>query len=151
MPTEDSELLWRILKSGARPVHVPDALLLYRVHSGSQISLGGMDGGKREADWLRYLAAVSDQLDGAADVTPADLRQWRRFATAAQRSAQGGGIRSLGERAGLLWNKVADRVTRKLAGSGWPVPYQAARLTAAQADRVQEIGYAPLRVPRGKS
>ena len=150
MPTEDSELLWRILKSGARPVHVPDALLLYRLHGGYQISQGGIDGGRRGADWLRYVAAVTDQLDGAPGVTAADLRQWRRFATAAQRSNPAGGIRSLGTRADLLWNKVADRVTRRLAGSGWPVPYQAAPLTAAQAAWVQEIGYAPLRVPRSK-
>ena len=148
MPTEDSELLWRILKSGARPVHVPEALLLYRLHGGYQISLGGMDGGKRAADWLRYVKVVSEQLDGAPEVTPADLRQWHRRAADSRRAANGADERSLIERAVQLLDQTADRVARRVAGSNWPVPYQAAQLTAAQAGLVQAIGYAPRRVPR---
>ena len=148
MPTEDSELLWRILRSGARPVHVPDALLLYRLHGGYQISQGGMDGGKRAADWLRYVAAVSERLDGAPGVMATDLRQWRRRAALAERAVEGADERSLVERASHLLDETADRVARKFAGSSWPTPFQAAPLTAGQAGLVQEIGYAPQRVPR---
>ena len=41
-PSEDSELLLRILLAGAKLVHVPDTLVLYRLHPSNQISGSGL-------------------------------------------------------------------------------------------------------------
>ena len=147
MPTEDSELLWRLLASGVRPVHCADALLIYRLHGGHQISQGGMDGGKRAADWLRYVEAVGGQLDGVPGLSAGDLRRWQRRIGEAKRAAgQGVDRRTVFDRTGELADRTADRIARKLAGSKWPVPYRTAGITAAQVDLLREIGYSPTKV-----
>ena len=150
MPTEDSELLWRIVRSGARLVHVADALLLYRLHGGEQISQSSNTQGKRAVDFMRYLAAVNAALDDAPGVTPADLRQWHRRAAVVERAIAGVDQRSLLERARERIGETAGHVARKLAGSAWPEWYQAAPLTAPQAGLVHALGYVPQLVPHAE-
>ena len=62
MPTEDSELLFRILSSGAKLLHVPDSLVLYRVHDGGQITTTGTSAFYRANDWVKYLDVVDKQI-----------------------------------------------------------------------------------------
>ncbi|MCA1661554.1 MAG: glycosyltransferase [Novosphingobium sp.] len=137
MPSEDSELLFRILKSGARPAHVPEALALYRLHGGYQISRGGMEKARRVEDWDKFTRLVAEQLDEVGGLTSADRRSWART-----RRAAAGALASrpapLGDRLG----RIGERIARRLRGSSWPPPYQAGPLTPAQRELLAEIGYA---------
>ena len=122
MPSEDSELLFRILAHGARPVHVPGALTLYRLHGGYQISQGGMAGERRARDWDTFTAIVAERLDGLPGLSPADKRSWARMRRGAAAP-------------------LAERVLRKLRGSAWAGSYQVAAPTADQQALLREIGY----------
>ena len=114
MPTEDSELLFRILKGGARPVHVPEALVLYRLHGGEQISRGGMALQRRAKDWAKYVGVVADRLADTAGLSEADRRHWRWREIEAARGLREAGIASgtavelglssrIGSRGDRLW------------------------------------------------
>ena len=60
-PSEDCELLFRISKSGAKFVHTPETILLYRVHTEAQVSTA--NNREQRLDWLRYLNAIEDHLN----------------------------------------------------------------------------------------
>jgi hypothetical protein len=142
MPSEDSELLFRILKHGARPAHVAGALTLYRLHGGYQISQGGLAADKRAKDWARFTEVVADQLDGAPGLTTSDRRSWertRRDAVAAL-SGEAPPGRSLAER-------IAGRLR---GGSGWGSAYQAGPLSKAQIALVRELGFEPIKVSQAE-
>lgn len=59
-PTEDSELLFRIGKSGARLVHTPETLVVYRVHPEGQVSVANES--DRTRDWLKYLSVIQGHI-----------------------------------------------------------------------------------------
>ncbi len=61
-PSEDSELLFRIGKSGARFVHTPETLVVYRVHPEGQVSIANSH--DRERDWLKFLGVLDEQISG---------------------------------------------------------------------------------------
>ncbi len=152
MPSEDSELLFRILAAGARPVHVPEAMVLYRLHGGGQISLGGMPAERRARDWARFAAIVGHALDTMADLPAADRRAWRRIEWGAAQ-----GLRQLGltvdepglprpgaaDRAALAGAGVIERIDRRWRGHGWPTAYQADPPTAYQREALATLGYSP--------
>ena len=94
MPTEDSELLFRILAHGARPAFSPEALVLYRLHGGGQISLGGMPNERRARDWAHYVGIVGNALDGMPGVSSADREAWRRTEWEAARGLHRAGLPS---------------------------------------------------------
>ena len=155
MPSEDSELLFRILKSGARPVHVPEALVLYRLHGGEQISRGGMASQRRAKDWARYVGAVAEQLGDTAGLSEADRRHWRWREFEAARGLREAGIESetavglgLSSRLGLRGDRLANRiragVSRRLGGSSFGAAYGPGPLDARQAELLKAIGYDPV-------
>ncbi len=65
-PTEDSELLFRIGKSGAKLVHTPETLLIYRVHPEGQVSI--VNESDRDRDWLKFLAVMNGHFSGDSTV-----------------------------------------------------------------------------------
>ena len=157
MPSEDSELLFRILKSGARPVHVPEALVLYRLHGGEQISRGGMASQRRAKDWARYVGVVADQLGDAAGLSDSDRRHWRWRAFEAARGLRAAGIESetavelsqfsqLARRGDRLANRIRAVIGRRLGGSSFGAAYGPGPLDARQAELLKAIGYAPVKI-----
>lgn len=156
MPSEDSELLFRILNSGAQPVHVPEAIVLYRLHGGEQISRGGMALQRRARDWDRYVGVVAAQLGETAGLSDSDRRHWRWRQFEAAQGLREAGIESDGEialglssRIGFRADRLAHRVraglTRRLGGSSFAAPYGSGPLYSRQAELLAAIGYAPVR------
>ena len=154
MPSEDSELLIRILKGGARPVHVPEALVLYRLHGGEQISRGGMGRQRRAKDWAKYVGVVADQLAATAGLSEADRRHWRWREFEAARGLREAGIASetavelgLSSRLGLRGDRLANRiragVSRRLGGSSFGAAYGSGSLDGHQVELLRAIGYDP--------
>ena len=154
MPSEDSELLFRILKGGARPVHVPEALVLYRLHGGEQISRGGMARQRRAKDWAKYVGVVADQLADTAGLSEADRRHWRWREFEAARGLREAGIASgiavelgLSSRIGLRGDRLANRiragVSRRLGGSSFGAAYGSGSLDGHQVELLRAIGYDP--------
>ena len=154
MPSEDSELLFRILKGGARPVHVPEALVLYRLHGGEQISRGGMARQRRAKDWAKYVGVVADQLADTAGLSEADRRHWRWREFEAARGLREAGIASetavelgLSSRLGLRGDRLANRiragVSRRLGGSSFGAAYGSGSLDGHQVELLRAIGYDP--------
>ena len=160
MPSEDSELLFRMLLSGARPVHAPGALVLYRLHDGAQICRGGMAARRRAEDWVRYTGIVGEALaahPGAA--SRVDEWYWRRCQWDAGRALErlAGPVEALAapdlaERAlfGAMgcYERIRAGLGRRLTGTGMRKSYQSGPLTPAQGDQLRAIGYEPLRDPR---
>ena len=157
MPSEDSELLFRILKSGARPVHVPEAMVLYRLHGGEQISRGGMASQRRAKDWARYVDAVAGQLGDTAGLSEGDRRHWRWREFEAAQGLRAAGIEAetavdlgLSSRLGLRGNRLAYRicagVNRRLGGSSFGAAYGPGPVDAHQVELLRAIGYDPVRV-----
>ena len=157
MPSEDSELLFRILKRGARPVHVPEALVLYRLHGGEQISRGGMARQRRAKDWARYVGVVADQLGDVAGLSDADRRHWRWCQFEAARGLREAGIEpdaeialGLRSRIGLRGNRLAQRLraglARRTGGSSFGEAYGPGPVDAHQVELLRAIGYDPVRV-----
>jgi glycosyltransferase involved in cell wall biosynthesis len=145
MPSEDSELLFRMLRAGAVPVHVPGAMVLYRLHA-NQISLGGIPNEKRTRDWVKFAGIVAADLDTGAAVPVGDRQAWRELqADQALREvnvAPSGEVALNGwERLALRSKQTARRIARRLRGHGWATPYQTGPLTAEQDEQLARIGY----------
>lgn len=156
MPSEDSELLFRILKTGAKPVHVPEALVLYRLHGGEQISRGGMARQRRARDWDHYVSVVAGQLGEVAGLGPGDRRQWRWRQHEAAQGLRDAGIEpesavALGLPSLLGWhghrlaNRIRAGLARRVGGSSFAAAYGPGPLDPRQTALLTEIGYAPVR------
>ena len=160
---EDGELLMRLLLAGARLVHVPEALTLYRMHAGAQLSRGALDDRRHAAERLRFVEAVSQLVAGdAPGIGAADRAAWQRTLLAARRDcarlcvpddhpARRGGETPPG--APLLHARQTLERWRagaalRLTGSRAPRPFRPGPLTAAQRDQLRAIGYEPVRDPR---
>ena len=150
MPTEDSELLFRIIKSGAKAVHVSEALVLYRLHGGHQISQGGMAHGRRVRDWERFTRIVAEQLEsaaeGEADADPGGLATWRRVrrqALTALARIEPGSVEAPAAGVRMLdaLTERSERLARRLRGTTWAAPYRAGPPSAEQAGLVAGMGY----------
>ena len=85
MPSEDSEFMFRMLKAGARGVHVRDALVLYRVHEEGQISAGALGRARRVRDWAHFSETVLRQFGGPGEpISRLDSIRWRATVCAAR-------------------------------------------------------------------
>lgn len=75
-PSEDTELLYRILAAARVVVHTPEAIVLYRVHPENQVSEQNLT--RRLIDQANLLAILEQHLDERSDVVPAARREFRR-------------------------------------------------------------------------
>lgn len=55
MPSEDSEYFIRILLAGAKPIHTPECMILYREHNINKITASGTSNVHRLKDWTHFL------------------------------------------------------------------------------------------------
>lgn len=160
MPSEDSELLFRFLLAGARMVHVPGTLVLYRRHPAAQISGTSMGAARRARDWLKFTKAVMAHIEARPDI----FSIWERFlwrqetATAEEIAAAlpDAAVNSDGPSRKVRWSLatikrlrgIARRVSRRLSGVAFPHFYAQGDLTEAQATLVRGLGYEPRKIGR---
>jgi glycosyltransferase involved in cell wall biosynthesis len=160
MPSEDSEFMFRMLKSGARAVHVCEALVLYRVHEEGQISGGALGRARRVRDWAHYSETVLRQLDGVGEpISRFDTIRWRATVCAAQKAVaslpepsnqwnsqdiQFGPLETLFSRVLVRVREVTAGMRQRVSGHRWPFFYRPGALTEAQKRLIQELGYIPL-------
>src|SRR5262249_45658228 len=147
MPSEDSEFLFRLLKAGARGVHVPDAIVIYRMHQENQISGSALNQVRRARDWIHCTELVASQLDQQGElVRRMDALRWRAIVWAAHRHAtkMNGGAAPVdcidfqfgpGE-AGLFWlmaqaKRLCAGLRARVIGSAFPRYYQLGPLSPA--------------------
>ncbi|MFM5908195.1 MAG: glycosyltransferase family A protein [Novosphingobium sp.] len=151
-PSEDTELLYRILRLARTPTHLPDSLVLYRVHPENQVSERNY--AARLVDRMHLLSILECHLHERSDL-PASA--WRRFRQLklqtskayapfdAQAAADFAGDVGLGDRLALPVNELVRRVERKwrfLREQHREVPaYQAQPLTARQRSQIAAMGY----------
>jgi len=159
MLAEDCELLFRMLKAGAKGVHTPDCLVLYRSHGANQLSQGGAQNAKRTDDLLSYVLGVADQLDGPGepvnwadriswDVTVADVQ--RRALAQPQEDCADFRQATAFPPAKQLMLRAMDRLRRlnkgldrRLRGSKFGPAYSPGALTKNQKDMILALGYEP--------
>ncbi len=153
-PSEDSELLFRIAKSGAKFVHTPETILLYRVHPDAQISTENTLA-QRE-DWVRYLAVLDQHLasNGKLDLQTAITFDFRKLS-----ATRGEGVDGIeetrqlsdsvsGMRQGLDTvtrpvRRVISRLRRMRFGGNYIRALGPAPMTRSQLDLVKQMGYEP--------
>jgi glycosyltransferase involved in cell wall biosynthesis len=160
MPSEDSEFLFRMLKAGGRGVHVPDALVLYRVHEQGQISAGGTARTKRVIDWAHYAETVMRQLDGPGEpVSVLDILRWRAVVYAARKDlmalpsqtitghsseVQFGSVEALLHRLLKRAGQVRAGLRQRTSGTRFPSFFQLGALTESQKELIRQLGYKAL-------
>lgn len=152
---EDLDLLFRVLATGARPVHTPESLTLYRMHDGPQLSQGGTDPARQADDWLVHCRTVAEMVaaGAATGATPEDAAYWRRTLREAEREADRAHGRptapaldpvALADHAAARLRRWRAGLSRRLRGTSLPPPFSVARLDSAQCELVRRIGYEPV-------
>jgi hypothetical protein len=152
-PSEDSELLYRILRQARAPVHTPDSLLLYRVHPENQVSEAHPE--RRLIDRADFWRVLEQHLAERPDLGRAVRARFRRkkYDVAlevaphdAMRAAQLARDVPPTVRLTAPMRKVARRVRARLrvmaTGNPYPAAFAAAPLTATQRALIARMGYA---------
>ncbi|MEO6042016.1 MAG: glycosyltransferase family A protein [Croceibacterium sp.] len=156
MPTEDSELLFRVLAGGGEPVHTPEALVLYRLH-GQQISWGGMGRLRRARDWAKFVSIVDGQLAELPNIAASERAIWHCRLRDAVRDAEQLGDRSVASpevphlvrlrwEAGKARRRIVEGVARRFGGSSFAPFYRPGPLSPSQKAQLRAIGYEPRQV-----
>jgi hypothetical protein len=142
---------------------VPEALVLYRLHDGGQISRGGIAERRRAEHWLGYVEIVAGMIAAHPEaVSHADRRAWAmvRWDAARQLVAAGGtapeGVvtRPVDELLFRLRKRLQRwraGIARRTGGSSFPASFAAGPVTPVQAEAIAALGYRPVfdRTARG--
>jgi len=151
-PSEDTELLYRILAAARAPVHTPETIVLYRVHPENQVSEQNI--AARLADQARLWDVLQQHLDRRSDATPALRRAFRSRKNQTVHELRGYDPQradALGADAGLLdggfrlARYLALRTTSKLRRMTRGHPYgpllAPAPLRDDQREQIRLLGY----------
>lgn len=148
---EDVDLLFRMLLSGARGVHVPEALLVYRLHGPTQLSWGATALERMARDRDRFTSAVDQALKRSDSVSVADRAAWahirRRAMTEVARFDPHAEVPCRLQRLLDAAARGRQRALGKLRGSPWGEAFQAGPLTKRQALLLDSLGYRAARTP----
>jgi glycosyltransferase involved in cell wall biosynthesis len=150
MPTEDSELLFRMLSLQPKLIHTPDALVLYRVHPATQISSGSSSSSlQRARDWLLYKQTVLRQLEARNNFGKSVIAKWTRETKEAALDFEAieAGRKRFKRFDSITTARLSQRILRKLNGIIFDPAYQEGAITSKQVDQLRELGYEPTRDP----
>ncbi len=152
-PSEDTELLYRILAAARAPVHTPETLVLYRVHPENQVSEQNL--AARLIDQANLWEVLQDHLDRRVDIDAAFRREFRRRKVQAAyevRPYDPARAEALG--AGVPWldrglrplrrfvGRAQNKLLRMTAGHPYGPYLSPAPLTDGQREQVRLLGYA---------
>ena len=151
-PSEDTELLFRIAKSGARFVHTPETLVVYRVHPEGQISAGNSQ--PQREDWIRCHQAIQQQITSSEH-----LDWYTRFCHNLRKinAVNGGGVDQFEwtkrlnksipsyffgvEKMTRRFKRIAAKLRRNKFGDNYTTPFQPAPMTESQIKLINKMGY----------
>lgn len=149
---EDIELLYRIACLARAPVHVPDGLVLYRVHPENQISHQNFTA--RLCDSARLCTVFERNLEGRDDLGAAIKRRFRQkksdIAAELAEFAPTAEPQFLSDASWLdqqtrPLRQFARRLSAKLSdlreGHRYTAPYAAAPLRVSQREQIARMGY----------
>ena len=151
-PSEDTELLYRILAAAQAPVHTPETIVLYRVHPENQVSEQNLRA--RLIDSANLWGVLQQHLDRRSDAGPGLRREFRRgkYDTAHElRGYDPGRAVALGADAGLLdrasrparqfARRAANKLRRMTTGNPYAAQMAAAPLRDGQREQIALLGY----------
>jgi glycosyltransferase involved in cell wall biosynthesis len=148
MPSEDSELMFRMLLSGAKLVHTPETIVLYRVHASNQISGSALGSLRRARDWALYKNIVAERIHANSQMfTPLERKLWAIDAVQANRLASALLGKQSHEQALISDQLIAfvqkqwRRVLRRLCGTRMDPVYGEGPMTDHQRKLIHALGY----------
>ncbi len=159
MPSEDTELFFRMLTSAPRVAFTAEALMLYREHSLNKITQDqGTSASRRVVDWARCLQCMIDRYKVSgmkADRwtrsiflarTQNHLRELRTVPNPPDElvkhlSAEAGQMSAGGHAAVQFWLRLMQFLRRRTHGSSWMAAYQAGPPSEHQRQLIQELGF----------
>lgn len=157
-PSEDTELLYRLALAARAPAHVPEMLVLYRVHEGG-VSQHNVERAVR--DRANLWAILQQHADRRADLDRATRRYFQRKkyevareveaydpVAAAALAADVGAFDRRTTPGRLLARTIRSRLRHRLLRDPYPAPMAAGPLRPDQEQAIHQLGYA-LRRPAG--
>lgn len=149
MPSEDSELMFRLLFKGARLAHTPETIVLYRLHASQQISGSGLNELRRVRDWALYKEIVWNWIGpDSNNFSYFDRMIWQHDLFEAQRELATLDKSISVEREAVIPRLLATayklhrRLLRKLTNVKASPAYGEAPLTVDQRALLADLGYA---------
>lgn len=140
MPTEDSEFLFRMLMAGAKLVHTPDTLVVYRLHESNQISGSALDNTRLARDWALYKQIVNERLQTETSrISAFDRAIW---AAETAESATEAEVRLRpAERVALFIHRIQRSLWRRMLRPRLPAAYGEGSMSDSQHAMLQALGY----------
>ncbi|MEO5705957.1 MAG: glycosyltransferase family A protein [Alteraurantiacibacter sp.] len=151
-PSEDTEMLYRLLCRARHVVHTPQTIVLYRVHPENQVSEAQPV--KRLIDWARLQQVLADHAARRTDLDPATLTDMHFARTqaalevyphdASLATALVPGISAtapLGHRIERLKRRIATRLRRVTTGARYGSAYAVGPLGRIQREQIELMGY----------
>jgi len=152
-PSEDTELLYRILAAARAPVHTPETVVLYRVHPENQVSEQNL--AARMIDQANLWAAFQQHLGRRGDVDARFRHQFRRGKLQAAhevRAYDPGRAEALAADAGWLdrslrpgrqfVGRASNKLRRMMTGHPYNRYLAPGSLHDGQREQIRLLGYA---------
>jgi glycosyltransferase involved in cell wall biosynthesis len=153
MPTEDYELLFRILLTKPRIVHVSSTCFVYRLHPNGQISFQSALSSKRSRDYVNYAVTILGHIrEHESQFRVRDQWHWWIEVMAARgKIARSDGFTKLGQLVPvlggvlpILWKQacsLAWQFSRKFHGRVYRLSFGEGPVSSNMTSLIQELGY----------
>lgn len=151
-PSEDTELLYRLLLRARAVVHTPETLVLYRVHPENQVSVAQPV--KRIMDWARLQAVLQGHAAERSDLAPRTLADMRFAQMAAALEVYPhdpelarslvptfSGQAPAGHRWRKWFQRQAERFRRVTTGSTYGSAFGTGPISATHKAQISLMGY----------
>ena len=151
-PSEDTELFYRVARHAKTASHVPDALLIYRLHPENQVS--AQDPPKLLIDRANLWLVLSEHLAARHDLDEATRRAFRRKKAQVARAvrpidpdlaeklgADLGALDRLTVRPRELAHRIGARLRVELLHDPYPPVFATGPVTSGQRALIERMGY----------
>jgi glycosyltransferase involved in cell wall biosynthesis len=159
MPSEDTELCFRILTSAPKVAFTPGALTLYRVHDVNKITQDeGTSRGRRAVDWARCLKLMIERASGCGlrpdrvtrEIHLTGVRKHLRYLRtvpdapvelAEYLSTYVARIPGFWLAGVEMWLRITEQMRLRTRGARWMNGYRSGRPTVSQLELIRELGF----------
>ena len=150
--SEDSELLYRIARSGATFAHCAKSLVLYRVHPSAQVSTA--NNLNQRLDWVRYLKSLEEDLPDNGGL---DMKTDIQFGIRKVEAVQAAGVKNQDdaeqltktmspstfaiEKVSRPMRRIVNRIRRMRFGDSYTKPLMPGPMTNHQRQLIESMGF----------